>query len=55
MALNYQFAESLQNLFLNFTGTHSKEEDIDGFGVGAIMPQELPDGILLTNTEQYGV
>ena len=56
MALNYEFSENLQNLFLNFTGAHNNEEDsIDGFGVGAMMPQELPDRILLTNTELYGV
>jgi hypothetical protein len=56
MELNYHFTKNLQNLLLNFIGTNSNEEDnIDGFGVGAIMPQDMPEKILLTNTESYGV
>ncbi len=56
MEFKYHFTENLQNLLLNFIGTNNNDEDnIDGFGVGAMMPQDMPEGILLTNTELYGV
>jgi hypothetical protein len=56
MELKYHFTDNLQNLLSNFVDAHNNEEDnIDGFGVGAMMPQDMPEGILLTNTELYGV
>ncbi len=56
MKFKYHFTENLESLFLNFiVSNHCDEDDIDGLGVGAMMPQELPEAILLTNTELYGV
>jgi hypothetical protein len=31
------------------------EDSIDDYGVGAMMPQDMPAEILLTNTDLYGV
>jgi hypothetical protein len=56
MKFKYHFSENLQNLFLNFIASNRRDEDdIDGLGVGAMMPQELPEVVLLNNTELYGV
>ena len=56
MEIKYALIERLPNLLSNLIGMHSHHENrIDDYGVGAMMPQEMPVEILLTNTDQYGV
>jgi hypothetical protein len=56
MEIKYLFTERLPNLLSNLIGMSSHYEDsIDDYGVGAMMPQDMPAEILLTNTDLYGV
>lgn len=54
MKFNFHFTESLQSLFLSYI-TSKQQDEVDCFGVGAMMPQDMPEAILLNNTELYGV
>lgn len=46
--------EGIQNLLLNLT-SNIFDDDIDNYGVGAMMPQDLPEEIMLNNTAHYGI
>jgi hypothetical protein len=59
MNMTHPFIASLRNKKLNmFDMLKVKHDDwpnIDEYGVGAMMPQDMPEATLLANTELYGV
>ncbi len=56
MELMNDFTDSVQNLLINLNSKKSiSEVDIESYGVGAMMPQDMPDEIMLNNTALYGV
>jgi hypothetical protein len=56
MELTNEFTDSFQNLLIGLNIKKSiSEVDVDSYGVGAMMPLDIPDEILLNNTALYGV
>ena len=56
MKLLNDFTDSIQSLLISLNSKKSISEiDIESYGVGAMMPQNLSDEILLNNTALYGV
>jgi hypothetical protein len=56
MKLLNDFTDSIQSLLISLNSKKSISEiDIESYGVGAMMPQDLSDEILLNNTALYGV
>ncbi len=56
MELKNEFTDSFQNLLISLNIKKSiSEVDVDSYGVGAMMPLDIPDEILLNNTALYGV
>lgn len=56
MELTNEFTDSFQNLLISLNIKKSiSEVDVDSYGVGAMMPLDIPDEILLNNTALYGV
>lgn len=60
MKFNPNLPANLHNLIF-FAGLDSEDDfdidefDIDTYGVGAVMPQDMPDFTFLADTESYGV
>ena len=56
MELTNEFTDSVQNLLISLNIKKSiSEVDVESYGVGAMMPLDMPDEILLNNTALYGV
>jgi len=56
MELMNDFTDCVQNLLISLNNKKSiSEVDIECYGVGAMMPQDMPEDILLNNTALYGV
>lgn len=56
MELTNEFTDSFQNLLIGLNIKKSiSEVDVESYGVGAMMPLDMPDEILLNNTALYGV
>jgi hypothetical protein len=56
MELTNEFTDSFQNLLIGLNIKKSiSEVDVDSYGVGAMMPLDIPDEILLNNKALYGV
>lgn len=56
MELTNEFTDSVQNLLISLNIKKSiSEVDVESYGVGAMMPLDMPDAILLNNTALYGV
>lgn len=53
MELTLILNERIQNLLSDFNGIDF-EEIIDSYGVGAMMPEDMPQ-ILLSNPDLYGI
>lgn len=53
MELTLILSECIENLLSDFNG-QAFEENIDSYGVGAMMPQDMPQG-LLSNPDLYGI
>ena len=56
MELTNEFTDSVQNLLISLNIKKSiSEVDVESYGVGAMMPLDMPDEIMLNNTALYGV
>jgi hypothetical protein len=56
MELINDFTESLQKLLFSLNNKKSiSEVDVECYGVGAMMPQDMSEDILINNTALYGV
>jgi|GEM_PF-2339513 len=56
MKLLNDFTDSVQSLLISLNSKKSISEiDVASYGVGAMMPQDMSDEILLNNTALYGV
>jgi hypothetical protein len=56
MELIHDINDSVHNLLSSLNRKKSYYDlDIDCYGVGAMMPQEITDEVTLNNTELYGV
>ncbi len=56
MNLMNDFTDNVQNVLISLNSKKSiSEVDVESYGVGAIMPHDMPDEILLNNTALYGV
>jgi hypothetical protein len=56
MKLLNDFTDSVQSLLISLNSKKSISEiDVESYGVGAMMPQDMSDEILLNNTALYGV
>jgi hypothetical protein len=57
MKFNHHLPENLHNL-IYFAALEEPEDDesnMDNFGVGAMMPQDMSDFTILAEPESYGV
>lgn len=59
MEFNHHLPANLHNLIYfaepEVTGEADDQSNEDNFGVGALMPQDMPGYMILTETESYGV
>ena len=59
MEFNYHLHANLHNLIyfaeLEMSGDADDQSNEDNFGVGAVMPQDMPEHMFLTETESYGI
>jgi hypothetical protein len=56
MELINEFNDGIQNLLLGLNSKKSISElNVDYYGVGAMMPHDIPDEVILNNTALYGV
>lgn len=56
MELINNLSNSIDHLLLSLDSKKTTTDvDIDCYGVGAMMPQDMPEEVLLNNTALYGV
>jgi hypothetical protein len=59
MEFKHHLQASLHNLIYfaesEMTGDVGDQSNEDNFGVGAVMPQDMPENMFLAETESYGV
>ncbi|MEQ1599986.1 MAG: hypothetical protein ABL880_11550 [Methylotenera sp.] len=59
MELMHHLQDNLHNLIYfverEMTGDVDDQSNEDNFGVGAVMPQDMPEHMFLTETESYGI